>query len=278
MSRATPPTRTAGPAIVTGGSSGIGLAAAARLAAEGHPVALLARRADRLDAAAASIRAALPTATVSTHEVDVRDAAAVKAVVDAVVAAHGPVAWLFASAGIVEPGRFVDQPLDRHRDQIEVNYLGTLHAVHAVVPSMVAAGGGNLVLVSSGAGLFGIYGYSTYAPSKFAVRGLAEVLRVELAEHGIVVTLAYPPDTDTPQLAAEVATRPAVTGAITAGGGLWSAAAVAGVTIDAALKGRFVVAPGTTLGLLARFHSLIAPLLRLHQSRIVRRLADRSPR
>ncbi len=134
------------------------MAAAARLAAEGHPVALLARRADRLEAAAASIRAALPTATVSTHQFDVRDRAAVKAVVDAVVAAHGPVAWLFASADIVEPGRFVDQSLDRHRDQIEVNYLGTLHAVHAVVPSMVATGGGNLVLVSSGAGLFGIYG------------------------------------------------------------------------------------------------------------------------
>jgi 3-dehydrosphinganine reductase len=259
-----------GPAVVTGGSSGIGLSAALRLARLGHPVALLARRADRLAAAADEIRSAVPGARISVHPLDVRDAGAVAAAVADVVAEHGPVAWLVASAGIAEPGLFVEQSLDSHRAQLEVNYLGTLAAVHAVVPSMRLAGGGRVVLVSSGAGLFGIYGYSAYAPSKFAVRGLAEVLRVELADHGISVTLAYPPDTDTPQLAAENRTKPAVTRAITAGAGLWSADAVAKAMLDAARAGRFVVAPGTTLGLLTRFHSLLGPLLRLHQRRIVR--------
>lgn len=272
------PSGRAGPAIVTGGSSGIGLAAARRLAGDGHPVALLARDAGRLEAAAATIRAAVPGARVTTRVVDVRDADAVRAAVEAVAAAEGPIAWLVASAGIAEPGRFREQGLDRHRDQLEINYLGTLHAVHAVVPSMATAGGGRIVLVSSGAGLFGIYGYAAYAPSKFAVRGLAEVLRVELAEDGIGVTLAYPPDTDTPQLAAEAATKPAATVAITAGGGLWSAAAVADAMIDAARAGRFVVAPGATLGVLARLHSLVGPVLRWHQRRIVRSLAGRSRR
>lgn len=265
----------AGPAVVTGGSSGIGLAAAVRLARRGHPVALLARRPDLLAEAAAEIGRAVPGARVSTHAADVRDAAAIAAVVAEVVAAHGPIAWLVASAGIAEPGLFVEQALQSHRDQLEVNYLGTLYAVHAVVPSMKAAGHGRIVLVSSGAGFFGIYGYSAYAPSKFAVRGLAEVLRVELAEHGIVVTLAHPPDTDTPQLAAEQGHRPAATAKIAAGGGLWSADAVAETMLRAALAGRFLVAPGPTLGLLARFHSLIAPLLRLHQRRIVRSLRRR---
>lgn len=264
-----------GPAVITGGSSGIGLAAAFRLAAEGHPVALMARRADALEAAAAAIRAALPQAVVSTHALDVRDAAALAQAVRAVVDAHGAVAWLIASAGIAEPGHFVDQALERHRAQLEVNYLGTLHAIHAVVPSMRAAGRGNIVMLSSGAGLFGIYGYAAYAPSKFAVRGLAEVLRVELAPHGIVVTLVYPPDTDTPQLVAEMRTKPAATVAITAGGGRWSAASVAGVMIDRAIAGRFVVAPGLTLALLTPLHSLLGPALRWYQGRIVRSLTRR---
>jgi len=264
-----------GPAIVTGGSSGIGLAAATRLARRGHPVVLIARRAEPLAEAAATIRRSVPGARVATHALDVRDAAALADAVEATVRALGPIAWLVAAAGIAEPGLFVEQPLDSHRAQLEINYLGTLHAVRAVVPSMRAAAGGHVVLVSSGAGLFGIYGYSAYAPSKFAVRGLAEVLRVELAEHGIAVTLACPPDTDTPQLAAETAARPAATAAIAAGGGVWSADAVAEAILAAATRGRFLVAPGLTLGILARLHSLIGPLLRFHQRRIARSLATR---
>ena len=267
----------AGPAVVTGGSSGIGLAAATRLARAGHPVVLIARGTERLETAAAEIRRAVSGAVVTTRALDVRDPAAIEQAVAAAVAAHGPVAWLVASAGIVAPGLFVDQALDDHRAQLDVNYLGTLHAVRAVVPSMRAARGGRIVLVSSGAGLFGIYGYAAYAPSKFAVRGLAEVLRVELAEHGIAVTLACPPDTDTPQLVAERAARPEATAAIAAGGGVWSADAVAEAMLKTAAAGRFLVAPGLALGLLARLHSLIAPLLRRHQTRIVRSLARKTP-
>lgn len=261
-----------GAAVVTGGSSGIGLAAARRLARDGHPVALIARRAEHLAEAAASIRREMPAARISTHALDVRDAGALAEAVAAIAAEHGPIAWLVAAAGVVEPGLFVEQAPESHRAQLEINYLGTLNAVHAVVPAMRTAGAGRIVLVSSGAGLFGIYGYAAYAPSKFAVRGLAEVLRVELAEHGISVTLACPPDTDTPQLAAERTLRPAATAAIAAGGGVWSADAVARAMLAGAARGRFLVAPGLTLGLLARLHSLIAPLLRFHQRRVVRSL------
>jgi 3-dehydrosphinganine reductase len=264
-----------GAAVVTGGSSGIGLAAALRLARAGHPVALIARRPEPLAAAAATIRREVPAARVSTHPLDVRDGEALAATAAAIAAEHGAIAWLVAAAGVVEPGLFVEQPAASHRTQIEINYLGTLNAVHAVVPAMRAAGAGRIVLVSSGAGLFGIYGYAAYAPSKFAVRGLAEVLRLELADHGISVTLACPPDTDTPQLAAERALRPAATAAIAAGGGVWSAEAVAATMLAGAVRGRFLVAPGLALGLLARLHSLIAPLLRLHQRRIVRALRRR---
>ena len=86
---------------------------------------------------------------------------------------------------------------------MELNYFGTLYPVRAVVPSMIERRQGHLMLVSSAAGIVGVYGYSAYAPAKFAVRGLAETLRAELKPHGIVVGCAYPPDIDTPGLEAE---------------------------------------------------------------------------
>lgn len=264
-----------GPAVITGGSSGIGLAVALRLARRGHPVALVARREGLLDDAAATIRAAVPDAIVTTHPLDVADDDALAAAVAGIAAEHGPIAWLVAAAGIVEPGLFVDLPLEAHRRQMETNHFGTLAAVRAVLPSMRAAGSGRIVLVSSGAGLFGIWGYSAYAPSKFAVRGLAEVLRLELGAIGISVTLALPPDTDTPQLATERASRPAATEAIAAGGGVRSADDVAAAILAGADRGRFLVAPGTTLGLLARFHSPIAPILRQWQRFVVRAVERR---
>src|SRR3990172_12089693 len=81
---------------------------------------------------------------------------------------------------------------------------------------MIERGQRHLMLVSSGAGIVGVYGYSAYSPTKFAVRGLAETLRAELKPHGIVVGCAYPPDTDTPGLARENATKPEATARISA--------------------------------------------------------------
>ncbi|WP_230362695.1 SDR family oxidoreductase [Ancylobacter sp. Lp-2] len=255
---------------MSGGSSGIGLACAAELAARGHRVALLARDEARLAQAIETIRRDHPAAQLVARPLDVSDASACEAAVAALVAEHGPPAWLVNSAGIAEPGLFLDQPLAAHEAQLATNYLGSLYLSHAAARHMAAAGSGRLVFVSSGAGLFGIYGYSAYAPSKFAVRGLAEVLRVELAPLGIGVTVAYPPDTRTPQLEAERRTKPAATRLITAGGGEWEAEAVARKIIAGALAGRFTVAPGLPTAFVNLFHSVIAPLLRARQRRLIR--------
>ncbi|MBS7544285.1 SDR family oxidoreductase [Ancylobacter oerskovii] len=261
-------------AIVSGGSSGIGLACAAQLAGMGHRVALLARDEARLARAVEAIQGDHPAAQVSGHALDVRDAAACAAAVEALVGRYGPPAWLVNSAGIAEPGLFLEQPLAAHEAQLATNYLGSLYLSHAAAPHMAAAGGGRLVFISSGAGLFGIYGYSAYAPSKFAVRGLAEVLRVELAPHGIGVTIAYPPDTRTPQLEAEQRTKPEATRRITAGGGEWEAVAVAQKVLAGALAGRFAVSPGLPTAFATLFHSLISPLLRARQRRLVAAVAS----
>ena len=81
---------------------------------------------------------------------------------------------------------------------------------------MIERGRGHLVTISSTAGLIGVFGYSAYAPAKFAVRGLTETLRAELAPHGIVVACAYPPDTRTPGLDAENELKPPETERISA--------------------------------------------------------------
>lgn len=256
-------------AIISGGSSGIGLACALRLAAMGYRPALLARGEERLAAAAQAIRDVAPGAGVVTQALDVRDAAACAAAVDRLVAQFGPPAWLVNSAGIAEPGLFLDQPLAAHEAQLATNYLGSLYLSHAAARHMAAAGFGRLVFVSSGAGLYGIHGYAAYSPSKFAVRGLAEVLRVELAQHGISVTIAYPPDTRTPQLEAEQRSKPEATRRITAGGGEWEADAVADQIISGAKAGRFSVTPGLPTIVVAWLHSLIGPLLRARQRRLV---------
>ncbi len=152
---------------------------------------------------------------------------------------------------------------------MSVNYMGALYFARATAEAMTE--GGKLVFVSSGAALFGIYGYSAYAPTKFAMRGLAEVLRVELAPRNIAVTLVYTPDTDTPMLAAENRVKPEITKKITESGGLWSAPNVAKAILRGADKGRFAIAPGFQMTALLWLHSLLAPALRLWQGGIVKR-------
>lgn len=259
-------------AIISGGSSGIGLACAVELAKLGHRLALIARDEGRLHRAAQDLRAA--GATVETMALDVGDAEASTSAVDLLVERFGPPSWLITSAGIAEPGLFLEQPLGTHEAQMQTNYFGSLYLAHAAARHMAKAGGGRIVFVSSGAGLYGIHGYAAYGPSKFAVRGLAEVLRVELAGHGISVTVAYPPDTRTPQLEAEERTKPEATKRITAGGGLWEADAVARKIVAGAQAGRFMVTPGLPTVALAALHSLLGPILRARQVRLVRETKD----
>ena len=94
---------------------------------------------------------------------------------------------------------------------MDLNYFGTLNAVRAAVPRMIARHGGHIVLVSSGMALTAYTGYSTYAPTKFAIRGLGECLRSELLPHNISVYQAYPPGFQSPGFDQENLTKPADT-------------------------------------------------------------------
>jgi 3-dehydrosphinganine reductase len=258
-------------ALITGGSSGIGYAVARRLAREGMSVSLIARGEARLrEAREALLRDGAEGEVVTiAADVAVREEAQ-RAVADA-AAALGPPTLVVTSAGIAVPGYFEDVPVDVFERTIAVNYLGTVYVVKAAVPLMKGTGG-RIVMISSGAGLIGLFGYTPYSPTKFALRGFAEALHAELRHQGIGISIAYPPDTDTPQLIEEEKTKPAETRMMTARAGVWSADAVAERILKGAGRGAFAITPGFELTALYRFGSVIAPLVQWSWARDVARM------
>lgn len=258
-------------AIITGGSSGIGKAVAKLLAQQGANLTLIARDRTKLEHAKQEIEAVKVNSSqiVSFVTADVANRESVTRAIKQAIADLGTPRILITSAGMVHPGYFSEIPLDIFEKTMAVNYFGSLYSVKAVLPSMVEQGQGQIILVSSGAGLIGIYGYTSYCPSKFALRGLAESLRGELKPQGISVAVVYPPDTDTPQLAAENKIKPAETKQITATAKTWSATAVAQEIMRGIEKKQLAIAPGLELKILNRWHSLLSPLLNWYFDRIV---------
>jgi 3-dehydrosphinganine reductase len=267
-----PPAAARQHAIITGGSSGIGRAIAALLARRGMHVSLLARDPARLEQTRSTIaQYAHPDQHINTFSVDVADRSAIDQAIAVALEQSGPPALLITSAGMSHPGHFADLPAEVFERTMAVNYFGTLYAVQAVLPAMREQRSGQIVLISSGAGLIGIYGYTAYSASKFALRGLAEALRAELRPLNIAVSIVYPPDTDTPQLADENRLKPHATQQIASSGGLMQAEAVAQAVLRGVEQRAFTIAPGLEMTLLARLHSLLAPVLNWHFDRIIRR-------
>jgi 3-dehydrosphinganine reductase len=264
--------------LITGGSSGIGLATARLVLSRGGQVSLVARDASRLAAAEATLGQECGDATrVAAEAADVTDRPALEQAHARLVDRLGPVDVLVTSAGAARPGHFEALPDEVFAEQMSLNYFGTLHAVRAVVPSMIERGRGHLVVVSSTVALLGVYGYSAYAPAKFAVRGLAETLRSELKPHGIIVSCAYPPDTDTPGLAAENATKPDATARISRAIKVRAPERVATAIIRGIKRNRLVITADASTAALARGAGLLGPYLRWTTDRHVRRAERDNP-
>lgn len=179
-------------AWITGASTGIGRELVLKLAREGVCVAASARSADKL-AELVSAHAGIVAVPV-----DVTDRAAVADAHARVVAALGSIDLAVLNAGVWHPMEAKAYDAGRAAQSMSVNYQGIANALEPLIPAMIAAGRGQLALVASVAGYRGLPKAAAYAPTKAAVISLAEVLRLELPRHGIVVSLVNPGFVQTP--------------------------------------------------------------------------------
>src|SRR3954470_6854747 len=181
--------------LITGAASGIGRATAQAAARRGARLVITDVNAAQLDELATE----LGDAVVLARALDITDVDAVRALADETHAAHGSVDVAMNIAGIATWGAVERLTHDQWRRTIDVNLMGPIHVIETFVPEMVRAGrGGQLVNVSSAAGLIGLPWHAPYSATKFGLRGVSEVLRFDLRRHRIGVSLVCPGGVATP--------------------------------------------------------------------------------
>jgi short-subunit dehydrogenase len=184
--------------LITGGSSGIGKALACKYAQKGANVVIMARTESKLSSALEEIE------QVATHQgsfsyiiCDVTKKKSVDTAVDELLNVHGCPDTVINCHGAADPGYFFEQDHSIFEKTMKLNYMGNVNVIKSIAPQMAARGSGEIVIVASAAAIVSFIGYSSYSPTKFALRGLSDALRNELKPFGIRVSIAYPPDTDT---------------------------------------------------------------------------------
>jgi 3-dehydrosphinganine reductase len=222
-------------AIVTGGSSGIGLAIALELVQRNcKHVSIIARGKEKLNEAKEELEQCAKSigscTSVSVHSVNVGNFEAVKEMAEEICNDQvPPLTMIFNVAGTSVSGTFLDTDPSEFERLMNINYIGSVNTTKAFLPHMkpqynengAIISQGIVVLTSSVAGQVGVYGFSAYSPTKFALRGLAEVLQMELSRDNINVQLAFPPDTDTPGYKEEQIGKPEETHLISEVAGLF---------------------------------------------------------
>lgn len=249
--------------LVTGGSSGIGLWAAIECARLGANVTVVARNQKLLDKAVEVIRencADKDKQKIACKSVDLSSSyEAVQSALEQLEKDMGEIYMLINCAGMAICGTVDEFKVEDAKKLMDVNYFGTFYPTRYVLPRMKATGQGIIVITASQAALLGIYGYGPYAASKFALRGLAETIHMEVAHRGVLVTLCLPSDTDTPGLAKENETKPLATQMISESGGLMKPETVAKQLVNDALSGTFFSIVGAESWILSTLCVGMAP-------------------
>jgi NAD(P)-dependent dehydrogenase (short-subunit alcohol dehydrogenase family) len=179
---------------LVGASSGIGRCLALQLAAAGWQVAASARSAERLN----ELAGAAPGGRVQSYPLDVTDAAAVSATVARIEVDLGPIELAILNAGDYEPMPLADFDAGLFRRLMEVNYMGAVHCLDALVPRLRQRRRGQLVLTASVSGYRGLPRGAPYSATKAALINLAEALQPELASEGVRMRVINPGFVDTP--------------------------------------------------------------------------------
>ena len=186
-------------ALITGAGQGIGLATALKFAREGATVVVIDVRQDQVDAAVAQCREA--GATAEGFVVDVTQRSQVDAMVAGVKARFGRIDVLVNNAGITKDARLVKMTQEQFDAVIDVNLRGVFHCSQAVADTMIAQGSGVILNASSVVGIYGNFGQTNYAATKFGVIGFTKTWSRELGAKGIRVNAVAPGFITTPMIA-----------------------------------------------------------------------------
>jgi len=239
--------------LITGGSTGIGYSLAKMFVQEGARVWLVSRRKEVLAEAQKNLFAISPNGSVGIISADVADQTQVQAAVDQIVKEAGVPDFLINAAGEGYANYAQSIPMEMFHKLMDINYFGTVHMTMAILPHMLKRGTGHIVNVSSAAGFLAPFGYLDYVPTKYAVRGFSDALRLELKPLGLRVSVVFPPDTDTPGLTRENKTKPYETLAAFSSKVI-SPDVVAKATIDGLRRGQYIILPNFETSL---YYSLV---------------------
>jgi len=177
-------------AFITGAGRGIGKAIAIKLAKEGVNIGLLARSTDALKEVASEIE--IIGVNASYASVDISSLEQVEQAIEKITNELGPTDILVNNAGIGGFEKLVDMDPEEWKEIIDVNLMGTFYVTRTVLPQLIEKNGGDIINISSTAGLTGIPGSSAYSASKFGVIGLSESLAHEVRPNNIRVTALTP--------------------------------------------------------------------------------------
>jgi 3-dehydrosphinganine reductase len=248
--------------FVIGGSEGIGKETAKALVLAGAHVHIFSRSRQKLDMALSELQALRlqPSQRIQADALDVTQERETLEVLNAAVALHGVPRFVINCAGYARPGYIDELDAEHFRGMMDLNYFGAVHVCKAMIPHFRKAGGGHLVNTSSIAGFVGLFGYTGYCASKYAIIGFSDALRSELEQYRIRVSVLCPPNTRTPGLVEENRFKPAEVLKVEEKAKTMDAKAVARVLLKSLPRNKFLIVPSLD-GKLALCLSRIAPAI-----------------
>jgi len=233
-------------AIIPGGSKGMGKATAKLFLQLGGSVCIIARSMDALNETQDEYNKLKleETQFVEIISCDTTDMDKLKPLITDVIKKHKVPDYLFNFVGYAYAQYLEQLTLEDFKRNMDVNYYGQLVPTLIVLPYFLEGKQGYITFTSSIMGFMAIMGFTTYCPSKYALFGLAEVLRHELLPYNIKVSILFPVDTDTPGLAEENKIKPQECKIISDSGTLMTAEEVADEFIKSILEEHFEILPG----------------------------------